>query len=121
MRRIIAAALLALTPAAALAQGKWDPAQTEMDCRPYVDMAADLLDRFDERPAGIGIVGAPQNGIRLMLFISPHGKSFSIVAIRHADNEACMGNFGTDWVTGGAIQRLLEAPAPLPPAKEPTP
>lgn len=123
-RTIVVALLLVCLPIPAAAQGNWDPAQTEMDCRPYADMAADLLKRFNERPSGIGVVGAPQNGIGLMLFLgpaTPHGRTFSIVAIRRQDNEACMGNYGTDWVTGAAIERLLEAPVPLPPAKEPTP
>lgn len=120
MLRFLAAAIVACSPLPAAAQGKWDPAQTEMDCRPYDEMAADLQKRFGEQPSGIGVVGVPEAGIGLMLFLgqaTSRGRTFSIVAIRRADNEACMGNYGTDWVTGSAIQRLLDSSVPRGPAK----
>ena len=116
----IIVACTSFVPATVIAgNGGWDPAQTKIDCRPLDEMLDALKKENDEVPVGVGIVGDSASGVRLLLLSSPHGETFSIVAVMPAANRACMGNFGTNWTTGNSVRELLDTPVPATPPKPP--
>jgi len=64
-------------------------------CIPYEKMRDDLFKQHMEKPHGHGIAG---NGHLTELYISPDGKTWTVIQIDPMNGLACPRAFGSHWI-----------------------
>ena len=63
-------------------------------CVPYDRMRGDLLRKYQEKPHGHGI---SEDGELMELYVSPGGRTWTIIQIKPQTGLACPRASGTDW------------------------
>jgi len=64
-------------------------------CIPYEKMRDDLFKKYMEKPHGHGIAG---NGELTELYVSPDGKTWTIIQINPMTGLSCPRAFGSHWI-----------------------